>query len=511
MMDRRVLQRGALLFVLLLAFALRIAGLTAQSLWRDEVDALRYSQEPMATLASNFFRQGWNGPLYYVCLRFWIALSGDSEFSLRYFSLCFGLLGVALTYRLGRTWFSARVGGLAALLMACSPYMVWYGQEAKMYAPLCVMVLAALLVYRHAVQCGEWYMWAAAVVLAWVTVTVHYLGGLLLPTMVVLLVVWWPTARRRWPQALLALASLFLPVIVAMPWVFPVIVQGRDLGYHAVDLRGMITVMLHVFSRGVMPSGQQGPMALALFLGLAGSALWPGAAVWSWWLWSKPSRFDRWRSVLALWAWIAVPILGLYVISLRAPMFVDRYLIWIGPAVYLLIARGLDQIRWRSVLVFVLCLATLLGLNGRSVWEQSATPFKSDFRAAAAYVQAHRQADELVLFHISYVRYTFEYYYGTSSPFADGIPTNEQTQPSTVDAEMQRRTAGYDVVWLVLSEPEMWDQRGMTVAWLDSHATAELRVDFERVSVVKYRISHAYAWLLPGVSAISPIREDQLN
>jgi uncharacterized membrane protein len=499
-MDRRMLQRGALLFVLLLAFALRIAGLTAQSLWRDEVDALRFSQEPMTTLVRNFYRPGWNGPLYYALLRSWVVLAGRGEFALRYFSLCFGVLGVALTYRLGRAWFSSRVGGLAGLLMACSPYMVWYGQEAKMYSLLCVVVLIALWAYWRALKRGEWRAWGATLVLAWLAITVHYLGGLLLPVLFVLLFAWWPASRGRRLQALLTLLGISLPGMVALPWVFPLLVQGRDLGYHAVDLRGMISVMLHVFGRGIMTSGREGPMALSLFAMLAGSTLWPGAGVWSWRLWAVPGRFSGWRNVLALWVWIAVPTLSLYLISLRAPMFVDRYLIWIGPAVYVLIARGLDQIRWRSVLVYVLCLATMLGFSGWSVWEQSATPIKSDFRAAAAYVQAHRQPGDLVLFHISYIRYTFEYYYGPSVPFADGIATDEQTLPLSVDAEMLRRTAGYDVVWLVLSEPEMWDRRGMTVAWLDSHATAEVRADFKRVSIVKYRISRAIASYLDNPS-----------
>ena len=110
--DRRVLRRGALLFVLMLAFALRISGLTAQSLWRDEVDALRFSQEPLETLVSNFSRQGWNGPLYYLFLRFWVSLAGQSEFALRYLSLCMGVIGVALTYRLGQRWFQPVIGGL---------------------------------------------------------------------------------------------------------------------------------------------------------------------------------------------------------------------------------------------------------------------------------------------------------------------------------------------------------------------------------------------------------------
>jgi hypothetical protein len=136
----------------------------------------------------------------------------------------------------------------------------------------------------------------------------------------------------------------------------------------------------------------------------------------------------------------------------------------------------------------ILCLLAMLALNGWGIWEQSSQAIKSDFRSAAAYVRQHRQSGDLILFHISYVRDTFDYYYGNSSPSAGGIPTDERSTETMVDTAMRERILDHDIVWLVLSEPEMWDQRGMTVAWLDEHAKAEERSDFARVSVIKYRI-----------------------
>jgi hypothetical protein len=34
----------------------------------------------------------------------------------------------------------------------------------------------------------------------------------------------------------------------------------------------------------------------------------------------------------------------------------------------------------------------------------------------------------------------------------------------------------------------MWDQRGMTVAWLDEQGRADLRADLARVSVIRYAL-----------------------
>ena len=229
-----------------------------------------------------------------------------------------------------------------------------------------------------------------------------------------------------------------------------------------------------------------------LFAFLAGALLWTGTDVLSWArdaaMGMRRPRLDGWRSVLAAWAWIVVPVLGLWAVTLRVPMFVDRYLIWIGPAFYLLVGRGLVQIWRRSAVVSALCAAALILLSLGTVWEQSAVPIKSDFRAVAAYVEQHRAPDELLFFHISYTRDTFEYYYGSSAPYADGMATDDETSWENLGAELSARVAGHEVIWLVLSEPEMWDARGMNVQWLQEHAAVEERAEFSRVSVFKYRL-----------------------
>jgi hypothetical protein len=402
---------------------------------------------------------------------------------------------------------------VSSLLMAGAPYMVWYAQEAKMYAMLPTLVIATLYLYHRALRDADWRLWPAVVVVTWVTVGVHVMGALLYPLLAVLLVVWWPLARgsgarghfvhgqnasaRSVRQAMLALACAALPMLAVLPWVWPMLVRRANIGHHLKPLPEMIVTMLYAFGRGITSTTGLWATGLALFFLLAGTFLWSDdglcarlqARFWAL-IRGRRDHVGKEAYVCAAWAWLSVPLLGLYAVSTRVPLFVDRYLIWIGPALYLLMARGYEQLRRRWALLAAVCLIAFLGLNGWALWEQSATPIKSDFRAAAAYVRQHRQPGEPVLFHLSYVRETFEYYYGDASPSVDGIPTDKQTTPEAVDADMRARTAGHEVVWLVLSEPEMWDARGMTVAWLDEHGVPDMRADFARVSVIRYRMAN---------------------
>ncbi len=488
--DRSVLARGGLLLLLLLAFAVRLVGLTTQSMWRDEIDALRFAEAPLDTLLDNFGRVGWNGPLFYLLLRPWLMVVGRSELALRYFSLWFGVVGVALAYRLGREWFSRRVGGLAALLMALSPYMVWYAQELKMYALLCVLAQGVIYVYHRALREGDWRAWTAVVALSWAAVGVHIMGALLIPLLVLLLGVWWPWSRAQWRQALIALTATLLPGLLVGPWAIPALLRGGNIGHAFVPLPTMVNTMLYAFSQGIVNVGGVWPLGLMVFGLLIGTVFGVRHCT------ERGVQHDTeygaeyfsLRHVLAAWAWLVWPPIGLYLVSLRLPMFVDRYLIWIGPACYLLVGRGLEQVRRLSRLAAALFLAALLLFDLGGLWQQQARPIKSDFRQAAALVRQHRRPGELIVFHISYVRYTFEYYYGDSSPHADGVATDDRSTEAAVDADMRRRTAGYETVWLVLSEPEMWDRRGMTLAWLNAHAQEQSRAQFERVTVIQYRL-----------------------
>ena len=74
-----------------------------------------------------------NPPLYYSVLHGWLRF-GDSEAALRIPSMVFGVLTIPLVYALGRTIRDHRLGLVAALLFAISPFQVWYSQEARGYS-----------------------------------------------------------------------------------------------------------------------------------------------------------------------------------------------------------------------------------------------------------------------------------------------------------------------------------------------------------------------------------------
>ncbi|MFQ5436394.1 MAG: glycosyltransferase family 39 protein, partial [Anaerolineae bacterium] len=139
------------LFILLLAFGLRLYRLDFQSIWWDEGHSILMASAPVAQIPT-LPGMDVHPPGYFVALHGWMALAGRSEFALRYLSVVFSLLGVAMLIRFGRAMGGRGAGKMAGLLAALSPFYVAYAQEVRMYAMVTFFAAA-----------GVWFLWRLVV------------------------------------------------------------------------------------------------------------------------------------------------------------------------------------------------------------------------------------------------------------------------------------------------------------------------------------------------------------
>ena len=138
------------------AFALRLVQLGVDSLWYDETVSVYLAGQPVAELIAHTARD-IHPPGYYLLLRAWLMSAGfptghaDAagyrlEFMAGFLSLCLGVLLVPLTWQLARRLrLGDTVAALAALLVAVSPFGVWYSQEVRMYTLGACLAVVCLL------------------------------------------------------------------------------------------------------------------------------------------------------------------------------------------------------------------------------------------------------------------------------------------------------------------------------------------------------------------------------
>lgn len=169
-------RRQFLMLTVITAFAgvLRFAFLDQQSFWFDEAVTVHLVRKSLLGMLRALPSSESTPPLYYVLAWFWSRIFGAGEVGLRALSAVLGTATVPVAYALGRVFASHRAGVFAALLVACSPLLVWYSQEARSYALLTLLTSLSVLAFelaRRRPRGRELTRWAVVAMLALAT---HY-------------------------------------------------------------------------------------------------------------------------------------------------------------------------------------------------------------------------------------------------------------------------------------------------------------------------------------------------
>ncbi len=474
---------GLPLIIAAVALALRAHRLGVQSVWLDEGLSIIFARPPLPELLPRLITQDIHPPFYVVTLHFWRELAGESEFAVRFLSVAFGVLLVPLVYRLALDLFiavredagEARVAGLiGALLVAVSPFLVYYSQEARNYIVVTFWTALSCFAFWRALGGHGRRWWATYAVASALVVYTHYYGGFVIAAQAAYLFLTWWQHRRH----LLAwLGSLFVAGVLYLPWAVGLwgqlsnVVQNPDWWAGTIDLP---TIVRRTFASFVAGSGQvAGPFsqALLVFAGLFALGL---VAV----LARGGLRSRRGELFLLLYA--VVPLLIVYAITASNPKFAERYLIIISPGFYLVLARGLAALyglgrRFKLPLaapgLSFACLAgtaVAVALSATATWRVYYGPewAKDDFRGAIKVIEeAGRVGDFVILIRDAY--HPFEYYYQGDLPWRGFDPAGPNSAPDVnfVAGQLNQMLKGRQRVWLLLWQEEVVDPN-RTVAGL---------------------------------------------
>jgi uncharacterized membrane protein len=521
---RRLAERIYLLFLLLATFAWRVHGLTNQSLWRDEVDAIYFALRDLPQTLAMFVESGQNGPLYFLTLRPWFYLVGASEFTLRYPSVLAGVLTIPLLWQVTcRLIFSPQSSHrtlhaplsvlplLTATFLAANPYQLWYSQEGKMYTVITALALLATWFWLKGIHTDGWRTWLGY----WITVSLamycHLLMVLVIPLHLLWVVIAWPHQWSAWRGYGLALAGLTLPYLPMLWWHWDLLTTSeKKTGFQFTPLSDMLHSLLLNHTRGFLPADELIWFAPIFFLGLAGLTLglleWPTAAPRSP---TPPAALVSWQRFLLLITWLCVPILGIYAMSLRQPVFTDRYVIWVSPAAMLLLALGALVVKRNAGNLggplAALLVLYVLGFWLYVGWQQKRLPMKYDLRSGVSYIATRRAVDDLLILQIPHMEWSYRYYsnpdhsatvFATSEVYlgrwigglwTNGGASDEQARQE-VDQQMNKLTAGVQRIWVLRSEVEMWDARHLMDEWLEQHGRVIDRAEFHGVQVKAYEM-----------------------
>lgn len=151
-----------------------LGNITRWSVWFDEGFSVYLARHDFVQIAS-LTAHDVHPPLYYWILKVWMAIAGASELAVRSLSLVCLLASIVIMYFFVRRWFSVRAAQWSVALLACSPMLIRYSEEARMYAleVLILTAMTALIARLHARSTRRgWIFYGVLAGLACIT---HYL------------------------------------------------------------------------------------------------------------------------------------------------------------------------------------------------------------------------------------------------------------------------------------------------------------------------------------------------
>lgn len=384
-----------LLLLLGISLVVRVWRLDQKNLWLDEAWSWNQTTKPVwdliVSVAGNI-----HPPLYYVLLKGWTWIFGDSPAGLRSLSVLASLLALLLAFRLGSGYLPRPTLYAVLLWLAVSPHMLFYAQEARMYALTTAAVLGTCVAYRKWVDSGFTRARSLAAVAIWgcAALYLHYFAALVLVAMWAHLLkltlgtrqAQEAASQRRRPLLAWALTTAAIAVTY-LPW-GPIAVRqiSRGQAWRApvtlLALPGYAADLFHELCLGYygtrpLITAPAVAVMLVAFVGIGRLVVH---------LFTKVCHE---RDVFLALVCFVPPVLGLAALPKTGRMQLSRYLAFVLPLLIIGIARGLSHL-WRDhrIVIAASVLGAVASLPSTAAY--FADPVRdSDVRPIVAYLDAN--------------------------------------------------------------------------------------------------------------------------
>jgi len=460
----------SLALVLLGGGLLRLLGLSSESIWLDEATSLIIARMNLASVVA-WAAGDIHPPLYYLALHFWLHL-GDSEFAIRALSAVLGVFTIAVVYALAAELANQRVGLVSAFLFALSPLHVGYSQEARMYVMVTALSLLASYLMLLAIRRQRAAYWTGYVLCTAMALYTHYFALFALLSQMVFTVWWlWRARARRtlWTRWLLASAAIALAFLPWVPILFHQATTGgggwveRSVGRPT--WRALLDTWVQ-FSIGLDARLYPLLVRRAAYVLFAVCLLLSLREL----LRTRPAppgdnayRRQHEGAVFCL-LHVGLPLLTVWLLSQVKPMYTVRYLLPFLPGYCILVALGVQNMRWRWARFIAAGFLALALLTGD--WLGWRTQRNPDWRSAARHVVDRIVPGDVVLVSPRWNEKPFDYY-------AQGrVTTNMELPIPVTDGSAQQVIADlerdYQRVWLFWERGHYSDPTGIANQILQS-------------------------------------------
>ena len=505
------------LIIILLGFSLRFYNLAKESLWLDEVvGSILSAKQPINNLLNPNIDMPINA--YHLILHYWIQIFGQSEFSIRFPALIFGVLSIFMIYKLGKFLFNQEVGLLSALMLAVSPFQIHYSQEVRPYSLLMLLSLISTYYFVKFIKSNDKKnfhrkfslfhkilnfiknkknieIYIASTLMGIYT---HYFIFFILIFQNIYFFMYNIKNKNVAKNWIISQCIIVLVFLLYNPYFLKQITWVMDGGLTYLNSYFSLFSIIKTFyvfildyafinSNYCIPCFYVNPFIIFL-VGIA-SLLLTLMGIKSLFVYKKKFKELIYQNekLIFLTLYLFMPIVVLYTISFITPLFQIRYIIYSSAPLYILISKGISGFKRKVKLFFIVLLLFLFSFVLFGYYTDIT---KEQWRETGNFINKYSQENDVIVY--PYSTYVFEYYdvkidkkrlIPDNYPHPKDLP--EVFGEPLKSGDINKITLNYMRVWLVLPHTsELKDYKEITKGF----RALILEKEFKGIKIYLYSI-----------------------
>ena len=483
---KNILLMTALFAMMATAVYFSVTVFAQSSLRLDEAQSLFQTNRDILGMI-NLVGQDVHVPLYHTLLHYWQVIFGNDIFTARMLSLLFFVLTIPMVYILASYIFNRKVGLFAAFLVTISPFLSWYGSEARMYSMLAFITVFHQFTFMKLYREGKSADWVWFTITAILGVYTHYFFAFVLLAEVVFYGMYRHEFAAKKALRKFIISAMFV-IAAIMPWLYYVKSLGAasntkpNLGEPtSIDLFNTYSQFIFGFQVDA--------------LNTVIVSLWPIIVLMAFFALQKNRTITKETIFFVIAA--TAPVIGAFIISVTIrPFYQSRYLIVALPALLIIISWVISIYpRAVALILRAVLIVVTVALFAVQVFSP-ATPVKEDYKDAVQYLSTHATGKDVIVLSAPFTIYPTEYYYKgsakvTTQPIWDRF---EQGSVPGFDAaklpsEVKANTDLYQTAWLMLSFDQGYNDK--IKDYYDNHFKRISQKEFSKdLWIYSYRIRY---------------------
>ncbi len=306
--------------------------LTTQPICVDEPFSIYHAQFDFVHLIT-YLKNYNNPPLFEIILHCWIKLFGISASSVRVLPMLFSSATVFFIYLIGVNFFSKRVAVLSSLLFTLSTLNAWFAHDCRVYSLFVLLSVISIYLFFKLLNLGKTF--TALNVLTFTTVKVllvygHYFGFFVWAIEFLIICLFFLKSRQvliKYGISIIFSLAAYSPQLLVL-WQRATLSVSNGTWVQPPNGLESIYNMLWRFCNEPVPT------VLCILLLVACVAIY--------FIKRKTEQLNPYSKYTIIW--FVVPFLFMFFVSYKVPMFIDRYLLYLSPAFYILLAIGISYL-----------------------------------------------------------------------------------------------------------------------------------------------------------------------